>query len=92
MALTDHFANAFVRKTFRASMTLWRRNGVRKVDTDAILFGEIQCKKSGSLLFKRRFQCCLGWNQIKYARIIITNVCFMVVFKQCLRDQANVNV
>ena len=28
--------------TLRASMTLWRRNGVRKFDVDAILLREIQ--------------------------------------------------
>ena len=32
-------------KTLGVSMTLWRCNGVRKFDTDAILFIEIQCKK-----------------------------------------------
>ena len=54
-------------KTLRASMTLRRRNEVRKFDADAILFGEIQCKKRDILRFKRRFQCGFGWNQVKYA-------------------------
>ena len=58
-------------------MMLLRSNDVRKVDTDAILFREIQCKKGDILMFKRRFQCGLGWNQLKYSRIRITHVCFI---------------
>ena len=61
MALTDHFADAFVpQKMLYASMTLWRRNGVRKFDPVAILFGIIQCKKRDILMFKRRFECGFG--------------------------------
>ena len=38
-AVTGHFADAFVRENVaRVYMTLWRRNEVRKFDTDAILF------------------------------------------------------
>ena len=38
-AVTDNFADAFVRENVaRVYMTLWRRNDVRKIDTDAILF------------------------------------------------------
>ena len=38
-AVTDHFADAFVRETVaRVYMTLWRRTDVRKFDADAILF------------------------------------------------------
>ena len=38
-AVTDHFADAFVRENVaREYMTLWRRNDVRKFDADAILF------------------------------------------------------
>ena len=45
-AVTDHFADAFVRENVaRVYMTLWRRNDVRKFNADAILFGEIKCKK-----------------------------------------------
>ena len=45
-AVTDHFADAFVRENVaRVYMTLWRRNGVRKFDADAILFWDIKCKK-----------------------------------------------
>ena len=46
VAVTDHFADAFVRESVaRVYMTLWRRNDVRKFDADAILFGEIKCKR-----------------------------------------------
>ena len=38
-AVTDHFADAFVRENVvRVYMTLWRRNDVRKFDAAAILF------------------------------------------------------
>ena len=38
-AVTDHVADAFVRKNVaRVYMTLWRRYDVRKYDADAILF------------------------------------------------------
>ena len=38
-AVTDHFADAFVRENVaRVYMTLRRRNDVRKLDADAILF------------------------------------------------------
>ena len=55
-AVTDHFANAFVRENVaRVYMTLWRRNDVRKLDTDAILFWKKQVWVKGYLRFKRRF-------------------------------------
>ena len=39
MAVTDHFANAFVRENVaRVYMTLWSRNETRKFDADAICF------------------------------------------------------
>ena len=45
-AVTDHFADAFVRKNIaRIYMTLWRCNEVRKFDADAFLSREIKCKK-----------------------------------------------
>ena len=44
-------------KTLRASMKLRRRNEVRKFDADAILFGEIQCKKRDILRFKLLLIC-----------------------------------
>ena len=61
---------------------------------DAILFGENQCKKNGILRFKRCFQWAFGWNQIKYARITITHVCFISLtlagsFWRCLNTWPN---
>ena len=45
-AVTDHFADAFVRENVaRVYMTLWPRNDVWKFDPDAILFWKIKCKK-----------------------------------------------
>ena len=45
-AVTGHFADAFVRENIaRVYITLLRRNDVRKLDADAILFREIKCKK-----------------------------------------------
>ena len=49
-----------------------RRNDIQKFDTDAILFRE-----NGYLMFKQCFQCDFEWNQVKYARITITYVCFI---------------
>ena len=46
VAVTDHFADAFVHENVaRVYMTLWRHNDVRKFDADAILFGEIKRKR-----------------------------------------------
>ena len=46
VAVNDHFADAFVRQNVaRIYMTLWRRNDVRKLDADAILFREIKPKR-----------------------------------------------
>ena len=45
-AVTDHFADVFVRKNVaRVYMTLWRRNDVRKFDADAILFRKSSVRK-----------------------------------------------
>ena len=45
-AVTDHFANAFVRENVaRVYMTLWRRNDVRMFDADAILFEKSSVRK-----------------------------------------------
>ena len=30
-------------------------------------------------MFKQHFQCKLGWNKVKYARITITHVCFIAL-------------
>ena len=66
-------------KTLRMVMTLWRHYYILKYTADAILFREIQCKKTDNLMFKQRFQCELGWNKVKYARITITHVCFIAL-------------
>ena len=45
-AVTDHFADAFVRENIAlVYMTLWRRNDLRKFDADTILYREIKWKK-----------------------------------------------
>ena len=46
VAVTDHFADVFVRENIaRVYMTLWRRSDVRKFDAVAILFREIKRKR-----------------------------------------------
>ena len=46
VAVTDHFAGAFVLKNVACVyMTLWRCNDVRKFDDEAILFREIKRKR-----------------------------------------------
>ena len=56
VAVTDHFADAFVRENVaRVYMTLWRRNDVRKFDADAILFGEIKRKRRDIIYFSDVF-------------------------------------
>ena len=44
VAVTDHFAGAFVLENV-ACMTLWRRNDVGKFDDEAILLREIKRKR-----------------------------------------------
>ena len=45
-AVSDHFADAFVRENVaRVFMTLWRRNVVRKIDADAIFFEKSSVRK-----------------------------------------------
>ena len=89
----DHFADAFIRENVCTAMTLWRRNDVRKFTVKAILFREIQCKKSRDILmFLQRFQCEFGWNKVKYARIMITHACFIALtlagsLRRCLSTQ-----
>ena len=75
-------------------MTLWRRYDVRKFDADAILLREILCKKRDILMIKRRFQCGLCWNQVKYARMTTTHVCFIALtlawsVGRCLNTRPN---
>ena len=65
-------------KLLHASMAFWQCNGVQKFDPTAILVRETQSKKRDILMLMRRFQCGLGWNKVKYARITITHVCFIV--------------
>ena len=41
-------------------------------------------------MIKRHFQCGFGWNQVKYARITITHVCFIALtlagaLRRCLK-------
>ena len=50
-----------------------------------LMFREIQCKKRDILMFKQRFQCEFGWIKVKYARITITHVCFIIP-RQSRRD------
>ena len=68
-----------------------QRNDVRKFTVEAILFREIQCKKSRDILmFLQRFQCEFGWNKVKYARIMITHACFIALtlaLGRCLSTQ-----
>ena len=46
VAVTDHFADAFVRENVaRVYMMLWPHNDVRKFGLDAILFREIKRKR-----------------------------------------------
>ena len=57
-AVTNHFANAFVRENVSyVYMTLWRRNDVRKFDYDAILFLEIKCKERDIIGITHVFSC-----------------------------------
>ena len=45
-AVTDHYADAFVRENVaRVCMTLLRRNDVRKFDADAIMFEKSSVRK-----------------------------------------------
>ena len=60
VALTDLFADAFVRENVARVYDVVSFYDVRKFVADAILFRKIQCKKSDILMFKRRFQCGLG--------------------------------
>ena len=48
-ALTDHFADVFISESVVHVFD-------EKFEADAIMFREIQCKKTDILTFKRRFQ------------------------------------
>ena len=55
-AVTDHFADAFVReKVARVYMTLWRRNDVRKLTLTPFCLRN-KVLENGYVMFKRRFQ------------------------------------
>ena len=55
-AVTDHFADAFVRvNVARVYITLWRRNDVRKMTLTPFCFENSSVRKR-ILMFKRRSQ------------------------------------
>ena len=63
---------------------------------DMILFGENQCKKNGILRYivLVLFWWAFAWNQVKYARIMITHVCFIALtlagsLGRCLNNRPN---
>ena len=98
--------DAFVRENVTLLYkTLWRRNDIRKFDADAILFWEINCKKTNIKCLSDVFSAVC----VIYARITVTHICFIawtlagslgrclnsrpngLVFKQLPRDPANVH-
>ena len=97
-------------KTLHA-YSIWRCGDVMTFESLTLTpfcFEQSRIRK-GYLMFKRRIQSGLCWNQVKHARITITHVCFIAltlagslrqclntqpngqVFKQLLRDPANVH-
>ena len=78
-ALTDNFADVFVRKIVAHLRHCGDIMTSKMFDADTILFREIQCKKMYIFMFKWCFQCSVGWNQVKYARITVTHVCFIAL-------------
>ena len=74
-ARTEHYMyiDVFVRDN--ASRGLYYDNW--KFNAGAILFGENQCKKNGISRFKLCFRFAFGWNQVKYASIMIKHACFI---------------
>ena len=93
--MTDQFADAFACESFACVyMTLWRRNDIRKFDADAILFWEIKCAKRDIKCLSDVFNAVYAKNQVKYARITITHVCFIAFtlagsLGQCLNTRPN---
>ena len=67
---TDHFVDVFVRENFVYCYDLW------KFTADAILFREIHRKERDVLV---AFSGHFGLNEVKYARITITHVCFIAL-------------
>ena len=75
---------------------LWRCEDVMTSEgvTLTPFFWKIPCEKRDILMIHRRFQCGLGWNQVKYARIMITHVCFIAFtlgrsLGRCLNTRPN---
>ena len=62
----------------KCCVRLWPCN-VQSTQPAQFWLREIQCKKMDNLMFKQRFQCELGWNKVKYARITITHVWFIAI-------------
>ena len=60
VALTDHFAYAFIWENNVCVYDVVAYYYVLKFDADAILIREILCKKRDILMFKRLFQRHLG--------------------------------
>ena len=81
---TDNFADAFVRKEGTAKgyavVTTLLRYYVRNLTPGTILLIKIQRKKMDILMFKHRFQCEFGCNDVKYARITTTHVCYIALY------------
>ena len=50
-ALTDHFANLFVRENVARVFDVVVRYDVRKFDADAILYGDTRCNKMDISMF-----------------------------------------
>ena len=72
---TDHFADVSVRENVAYGYEVVTKLCL----ADAILSRVIPCKKMDNLMFLQRFQCELGWNKVKNARITITHVCFIAL-------------
>ena len=78
-AMTDHYADAFIRENVaRVYMTLWRRNDVRKLTLTPFCFEKSSVRKwifNVLATFSGRFMLKSG----KYARITITHACFIAL-------------
>ena len=90
-ALTDHFSDAFVCKMLHTAMILCRNYDIQVWHWCHFVWW-IQVEENGYFMFMRHFQCDFGWNQVKYARITITHVCFIawtlfVALRRCLNTQ-----
>ena len=89
MAVTDHFADAFVRENVaRVYMTLWRRNDVRKFDAVAILFREIKRKRKDIIGITHVFSCI---NICRVPRVLFKHEADRPSVQHHPRDPASVN-